>query len=167
MALISQGLLREIRRQFRLDWHGIHGAPHWARVRFHGVSLARALSVDVRIPVYFAVLHDSQRMDDGSDPEHGSRAAEYATWLRGRGHIELEDGAFGLLRQACIGHSNGLMEADLQVQVCWDADRLDLGRVDVYPDARRLCTVPARDPAYIDKAWRWSRRGRKGRQVVG
>jgi len=22
-----------VRRQFRLDWQGIHGVPHWARVR--------------------------------------------------------------------------------------------------------------------------------------
>lgn len=56
--------MREIRRQFRWQWHGIHGAPHWDRVRFHGVALARAENMDA--PMYFAVLHDSQRMNDGS-----------------------------------------------------------------------------------------------------
>lgn len=159
MSLLSQGLMREVRQQFRLDWHGIHGAPHWARVRFHGVALARATNVDIRIPTYFAVLHDSQRVNDDRDPDHGLRAAEYAAWLRNRGLVDLDDEAFGLLQQACRGHSDGLIEADLRVLVCWDADRLDLGRVGIYPDPRRLCTPLAKYPAYTEKAWKWSRRG--------
>ena len=150
--------MKEIRSQFRLDWHGIHGAPHWARVRFHGVSLARAENVDARIPALFAVLHDSQRRNDDDDPDHGPLAAEYAAWLRKRGLIELDDEAFGLLQQACRGHSDGLLEADRRIQVCWDADRLDLGRVDIYPDALRLCTASARCPARIERAWNWSQR---------
>lgn len=150
--------MTEIRSQFRLDWHGIHGAPHWARVRFHGIGLARAENVDARIPALFAILHDSQRRNDDYDPGHGSLAAEYAAWLRRRGLIDLDDEAFGLLQQACRGHSEGLMEADRRVQVCWDADRLDLGRVDIYPDARRLCTPSARCPVRIERAWLWSRR---------
>jgi uncharacterized protein len=31
------------------------------------------------------------------------------------------------------------------LQACWDADRLDLGRVGVTPAAHRLCTDAARD----------------------
>lgn len=149
--------MKEIRSQFRLDWHGIHGAPHWARVRFHGISLARAEKVDTRIPALFALLHDSQRRNDGHDPDHGPLAAEYAVWLRKRGLIELDNQAFSLLLQACRGHSDGLMDADRRVQVCWDADRLDLGRVGIFPDARRLCTPSARCPARIERAWLWSR----------
>jgi uncharacterized protein len=34
--------------------------------------------------------------------------------------------------------------ADITIQTCWDADRLDLGRVGVFPDAARLCTGAAR-----------------------
>ncbi len=150
--------MKEIRSQFRLDWHGIHGASHWARVRRHGVNLARAEGADERIPALFSVLHDSQRENEGHDPAHGLRAAEYAAWLRKRGFFELDDAAFRLLQLACRGHSDGLMEADISVQVCWDADRLDLGRVGVFPDFRRLCTSTARQPQVIDVAWRWSTR---------
>ena len=39
---------------------------------------------------------------------------------------------------------------DITVQCCWDADRLDLGRV--MPDPRRLCT----DAAKSDKMRKWA-----------
>ena len=150
--------MREIRSQFRLDWTGIHGAAHWARVRYHGVWLARQLDADLRIPSLFAVLHDSQRQNDEHDPEHGPRAAEYAAWVRRRGLFELDDAAFELLQIACTGHSDGHTQADVSVQVCWDADRLDLGRVGTYPDSRRLCTNPAKQAGVIERAWHWSMR---------
>lgn len=35
----------------------------------------------------------------------------------------------------------------------WDADRLDLGRVGIRPNARYLCTEPAKDPAFITWAY--------------
>jgi uncharacterized protein len=156
--LTNSRLMQEIRRQFRLDWQGIHGAPHWARVRFHGVSLARALGADVRIPALFAVLHDSQRENDRYDPGHGERAADYAGWLWAKGYFELEPAALRLLQHACSGHSDGHTEADGSVQVCWDGDRLDLGRVGKRPDPQYLCTEAARDPQRIAQAWAWSRR---------
>ena len=156
--LITPALMQEIRSQFRLDWTGIHGAGHWARVRYHGVWLARQLDADVRIPSLFAVLHDSQRQNDDHDPQHGPRAAEYAGWARKRGLFELDDTAFELLQIACTGHSDGHTQADVSVQVCWDADRLDLGRVGIYPDSRRLCTSPAKHTGVIERAWHWSTR---------
>jgi uncharacterized protein len=36
------------------------------------------------------------------------------------------------------------MDADVTVQTCWDADRLDLVRIDIQPEAERLCTDAAR-----------------------
>ena len=45
----------------------------------------------------------------------------------------------------------GQTEADITIQTCWDADRLDLGRVWIIPDPDRLCTEPARDPALIER----------------
>jgi hypothetical protein len=32
-----------IRNQFALNWRGLHGAPHWARVRQNGLRLAARL----------------------------------------------------------------------------------------------------------------------------
>jgi uncharacterized protein len=41
---------------------------------------------------------------------------------------------------------------DITVQTCFDADRLDLGRVGKIPDPRLLCTDAAKDPKTIDWA---------------
>ena len=43
-----------------------------------------------------------------------------------------------LLRTACRYHSDGKLHPNLTVQTCWDADRLDLGRVDIEPDRTYL-----------------------------
>ena len=43
----------------------------------------------------------------------------------------------------------------MTVQTCWDADRLDLGRVGIKPDARYLCTAEAANPEMI--AWAYER----------
>jgi uncharacterized protein len=53
-------------------------------------------------------------------------------------------------------YSDGLTEADVTVQTCWDSDRLDLGRVGIVPRPERLCTVQARDPVLFERAYRRS-----------
>jgi hypothetical protein len=55
-----------------------------------------------------------------------------------------------LLQDACTRHTMGLTEADITVQTCWDADRLDLPRVQKFPVPERLCTKPARDVHFIE-----------------
>jgi uncharacterized protein len=45
------------------------------------------------------------------------------------------------------------------IQTCWDADRLDLGRVGITPHPSRLCTEAARRPEMI----RWA----DGRAIFG
>lgn len=152
---ITKHLIAEIRDQFRINWHGHHGAPHWARVQHHGLYLGQQLGADLRVVELFAFLHDSQRRNEYSDHGHGSRASAYAATLRERELFELDDFAFELLTTACNGHSDGHMDGDITVQVCWDSDRLDLGRVNIKPDPRRLCTSLAREPEYIEKAWKW------------
>lgn len=152
--VLSIDVISEIRRQFRLDEAGHHGFPHWARVYRHGLYVGRAVGADLRVIELFAFLHDSQRRNENKDPDHGLRAAEYAQWLHRQGRFELEKSALELLVTACEGHSNGYLQADPTVMACWDADRLDLGRVGTYPDPRRLCTEAARDATYIERAWR-------------
>ncbi len=150
-------LVRQLRSQFRLDWHGIHGVPHWARVMYHGVSMAPLTGADADVVRLFAVLHDSQRQHDGSDRHHGSRAADYARRLHRQGLLSLSVEQMELLVFACQGHSNGHLDAHPTVQTCWDADRLDLGRVGIRPDPRYLCTKVACDAARIEHAYHWSR----------
>ena len=49
------------------------------------------------------------------------------------------------------------MDADITVQVCWDADRLDLGRVGIRPFCHKLCTASATSERFIEAAYRRSR----------
>ena len=52
-------------------------------------------------------------------------------------------------------HSDGLSAGDITVLTCWDADRLDLGRVGIRPRAKELCTAAARNPQLM--AWAYER----------
>ena len=163
MKLDPVRLANHIRSQFQLDWEGIHGPSHWARVRAMGLELAHVTGADPVVVELFAWLHDSCRLNDENDPEHGDRAAAFAGELCGD-FFEATDEQLALLQEACRGHSDGHLEADITVQTCWDADRLDLGRVWITPDPARLCTEAARSPevrrlaeARSERWSRWSR----------
>lgn len=150
--MIDQELVRIIRDQFALEWTGIHGAPHWTRVRKNGLRLAELTGANPKVIELFAFLHDSRRMSDDHDPEHGSRAATFAQSLAGSA-FELASPDLDLLVAACRGHSEGLTVGDVTVLTCWDADRLDLGRVGIKPRPDRLCTAAARDPVLLEWAY--------------
>ena len=158
-TFIDAKLIEILKTRFRLDWNGIHGAAHWSRVRKNGLVLAERTEskVNVRVVELFAFLHDSCRHNDGHDPMHGARAADSITELAEdlpRLSVQEQE----LLAYACTRHSDGLQDAEITVQVCWDADRLDLGRVGYRPDPRRLCTPAARNPELIEWAYKRSTR---------
>ena len=156
--MISRDFLRVILDQYALPWGGVHGVPHWARVYENGCRLARRTGVKLEIVALFAVLHDARRLNEGGDPGHGRRAAEFAATLRGNlVHLDSED--FDLLVTACAGHTDGTTDGNVTIQTCWDADRLDLGRVGIRPDPEHLGTPAAQDQAFIDWADRRSRQG--------
>lgn len=134
-------LVRMLRAQFALDWDGIHGIRHWERVRENGLRLASLTGARPRVVEIFALLHDSRRLNDGHDQGHGARAADFARTLA----LGLEAEDLDLLMAACRDHSEGLTDGDPTVTTCWDADRLDLGRVGREPQPHRLCTTAARD----------------------
>ena len=148
-------LIRFLRAQFALDWEGIHGMRHWTRVRENGLLLADRTGADARVVELFAWIHDSKRRNDGHDPEHGPRAARFAKTLAGT-LFDLDPAGLEHLVTACHGHSDGSFDGDVTVLTCWDADRLDLGRVGIRPRAPRLCTEAARDPAVLEWAYRRS-----------
>ncbi|MCZ7597083.1 MAG: hypothetical protein M5U09_04060 [Gammaproteobacteria bacterium] len=154
--LITPQLVAYLRHAFRLDWNGIHGAGHWARVRYNALVLAGRNGANTRVVELFAFLHDAERRNDDRDPGHGLRASRLAAELNGR-LVRISDEEQALLEAACRGHSGGRSHDDLTVRTCWDADRLDLGRVGVRPDPDYLCTPKARDPALIEEAWSRSR----------
>lgn len=134
--------------EYALPLAGDHGVAHWARVLENGLRLAPATGADVEVVSLFAVLHDSRRINEVTDPDHGPRAAEFAAGLRGT-VFELDDHRFELLYAACAGHTHERTHVDVTVRTCWDSDRLDLGRVGVMPEPSRLCTDVARRPETI------------------
>jgi uncharacterized protein len=156
--VIPVGLVRAVLDGYALPWNGVHGLPHWARVLETGLRLAAETGADREVVALFAIFHDSCRTSEGWDHGHGRRGAARAEALRGRA-FELDDDRFALLHHACAHHTDGGTDGDLTVRTCWDADRLDLGRVGITPHPRYLCTEPARRPDTIVWAEERSRSG--------
>jgi len=156
--VITSELTRFLRKEFLLDWGGIHGASHWARVRWNGLQLARRNGANAKVVELFAFLHDCRRENDGRDPAHGARAAKLIDTLEGR-FFDLTPAERLQLETACREHSDGKLRGNLTVRTCWDADRLDLGRIGIRPDPDRLATRHARDPRMIEIAYERSRAG--------
>lgn len=150
--MISQELLQLIRETFKLDWKGIHGLPHWARVRANGLLIARQNGADLRVLELFAFLHDVKREAEFNDPDHGERAARFVRTLSNE-ILGINEQQKELLSHACEFHSKGMVEGDLTVQTCWDADRLDLGRGGVRPNTEKLCTDIAKQPEFFEQAY--------------
>jgi uncharacterized protein len=136
-------IVRVVLAEQLLHWDGVHGLSHWARVLENGLRLAETTGADVPVVTLFALFHDSKRENDGHDPEHGLRGARFAREVRSE-LFELDDQRFETLYYACQHHTSGVSHHDVTVQTCWDSDRLDLGRVGIMPDPRRLLTAPAR-----------------------
>jgi len=145
MALNIPLILHAVLEEYVLPWDGDHGIAHWARVLESGLRLAEETGANNEVVQLFAILHDSQREHDGDDPKHGPRAAVFALDLRGL-LFTLPDHEFRLLHRACAGHTHERTHPEITVQTCWDADRLDLGRVGIFPDPSRLCTDVAKRP---------------------
>jgi uncharacterized protein len=141
-------LIDHLQARFTLDWKGVHGVAHWSRVWTNGRRLAeleeeRGGEVDRGVVELFAWLHDSCRMNDGHDPDHGPRAAALAAQLSGE-FFMLSNPRLVELQVACEGHTRGGTIASPTVMVCWDSDRLDLGRVGIRPNPLYLCTAGAK-----------------------
>jgi len=143
MMIDLKPLVHRILEDYSLRSDGTHGVGHWARVLENGLRLAEATGAKVEVVQLFAVFHDSRRVSDGVDDDHGQRGADLAAELRGS-LFDLSDDNFDLLCFACAHHTDGLVEADITIQVCWDADRLDLGRVGIVPAPKKLCTPAAK-----------------------
>lgn len=132
-----------LRQHFALDWQGVHGAAHWARVRRFGLFLAQGGAVDAEVVTLFALLHDSCRHNDHRDRGHGARAAALVQAMNGHLFL-LSPQRLELLCGAIGAHSSGYVADEPTIQACWDADRLDLGRFGVKTDPARLGSERAR-----------------------
>lgn len=142
-------IMQAILDGYVLPLRGYHGIVHWARVLENGFRISDVNGGDREIVTLFALFHDSRRVNEHRDNGHGLRGGELARSLRGS-LVHLDDERFELLFEACRLHTDGLTTGSPTLEACWDADRLDLGRVGITPRSDRLCTDAAR--ALIDWA---------------
>jgi uncharacterized protein len=136
-------IIRTILESYALEPLGYHGVLHWARVLENGLRVAEVNGADREVVTLFALFHDARRLNEDRDHGHGQRGGDFARTLRGS-LVHLDDAQFTLFYEACRLHTDGHTDADPTVQACWDADRLDLGRVGITPAPHRLCTDVAR-----------------------
>ena len=123
----------------------IHGLSHGIQVERNGLFLAQGTDVNLDLISYFALFHDSQRASDGRDSRHGPRAAQFVREMFEAGRLPLSKDELELLCHACKKHTEALYHSKPVIQVCWDADRLDLPRIGVQPDPDMLNTPKARE----------------------
>jgi len=134
--MIDQGVLYLLRRESLFFNSTIHGVKHWQTVERNAHYLAEFNDADSEVLSYFAYFHDCMRENEYSDRGHGPRAAVFAK--QHRDLIPLDDIQFKQLTDACKGHTHGTRPECITINTCWDADRLDLLRVGIIPDANRL-----------------------------
>lgn len=150
-SVITPKLIKLITDNYKLDIYGRHGINHWARVRYNGLLLAKNTDINIDVIEYFSVLHDSQRITEKLDKNHGKKSAEFISKIR-ESHINLNDSDFKRLFDACYGHNHIKFHTDLTVQICWDADRLDLLRAGIRPSPDYMSTKLAKCDKTIEQA---------------
>jgi uncharacterized protein len=88
----------------------------------------------------FALWHDALRRSD-DDSEHGARAAKLIADLGRRQSTVVIGKSFTQLAAPLFAERLGEART---IGCCWDADRLDLGRVGIEPDPELMSTDAAR-----------------------
>jgi uncharacterized protein len=152
--ILTPRLIQTILSDYALPWFGVHGVSHWARVLENGLRLAEVTGANPRVVQCFAVFHDSRRRNEHIDPGHGLRGGDFAKTLLGI-EYELTESEFQLLYLACRDHTDGHTDGEITVQTCWDADRLDIGRVGFTVSRRYLSTEAAKTDEIM--AWAYER----------
>lgn len=140
VVMLDFTALMEYAFENRLYESDVHGIEHWHQVEFNGMLLAPKTGADIDVVRLFAIFHDCRRLDDLHDAEHGPRGAEFAKLCREQKLFELDDERFQKLYEACKRHTADLRTGDVTIDTCFDADRLDLGRVGFNLEPQRMAT---------------------------
>ena len=133
-------LLMERILESRLYKSEVHGLKHWLQVEYNGILLADKTGADIDVVRLFALFHDSKRANDNYDCEHGIRGAEFAKECRRSRLLDIDDSRFEKLYHACAFHTDECGCNDITINTCYDADRLDLGRVGIKLDPMKMAT---------------------------
>lgn len=134
--IIPVEVMKQVMNEFHLKNSVIHGISHWSRVFYYGATLSKIHNIDLEIIAYFSIFHDSKRMLEDDEPEHGPSAAEFFKKLDSIIFIKPENKE--IIYEACRTH-NLVDSTDIkEIGVCYDADRLDLWRVSLEPSDKYL-----------------------------
>ena len=135
-------LIKILRKESLLFESPIHGLTHWQTVERNGLYLAQFSGADTKVVAYFAYFHDCMRENEGADPKHGPRGAEFA-----KAHqniLGLTKEQLDKLCLACSSQTFGHSSNCPTISTCWDADRLDLGRIGIIPNSKYLFNAEAK-----------------------
>ena len=142
-------ILDIIVNDFKIDFYGDHGIRHWERVYNNSKILSEYYNIKSDVFELFALLHDSKREDEYCDINHGYRASLFVTELIDDELIKLDKKDQDRLLFACANHTikdkTDLLCEDIVVKICFDSDKLDLGRVGIIPDPFRMNTDYAKE----------------------
>jgi len=144
-----QELLNIIKQDFKLNLYGYHGIYHWQRVFLNTQKLAKYYNVQSEVFELFSILHDSKRENEHLDINHGKRASEFVKKLIEEKYIKLNTRDEEQLIYACANHTKpdvtNPFYNDIIVQICFDADKMDIGRVGIVPDEKYFLTQYAKE----------------------
>ncbi len=147
-AVIPKHIIKKIFNDFELNLtQSHHGIYHWARVIQNGRLIAEQNKANINVIIAFAFFHDCQRMNEESDPDHGLRGGTYM--LKFENQLNLSKEEISKVFEACEGHTDIIHHHDKDISTCWDADRLDLMRVGIYPNPQKLNNEAAKNAGLI------------------
>ena len=117
----------------------IYGVEHSDRVAANGQRLL-VPGASLNVIIAFAYLHDAERNNSETDPGHGNRAALLVDRIRNQYLTALTDTEIDLLKEACSVHSDTHRTGNPTIDICLDADRLDLQRLGIIPNPEQMAT---------------------------
>ena len=119
----------------------LHGITHWKQVESNGLLLASETGADIVVVRLFSLFHDSKRANDDYDEVHGARGAKFAKACFEEHRFDITQEQFNKLYHACMFHTTESRSGDETIDTCYDADRLDLGRVGIKLDLNKMATA--------------------------
>tara|TARA_Y100000813_G_scaffold172507_1_gene136218 strand:+ start:196 stop:666 length:471 start_codon:yes stop_codon:yes gene_type:complete len=126
---------------FLLGKLSTHGPCHWDRVLKNGLLIAKEdPNIDKLIIILFSYIHDSKRIDEYKDAKHGERAAASIEELEKLKLINISNKQKEILHFAVKNHNLGYISKNPTIGACWDADRLELNRVGIFPSPEFFST---------------------------
>ena len=102
--VVRQDFVEKCCQEYRMDHNGYHGFHHWKRVLNNGRLLTKKTGDNLKVVELFCLLHDTQRLNEDYDLQHGHQAALYAQSIRGV-LFDATDAEMDLLMEARTYHT--------------------------------------------------------------